>query len=286
MRGIIYKGIGGFYYVKTDIGEVVECKARGKFRKDRIIPMIGDEVEIEVSGGKGSITEIYPRRSKLIRPAVANIDLIVVTAAAASPEPSTYLIDKMLVNAEINGIEAMVCINKSDLANADALVRLYEKAGYRTFCVSAEKNEGTEELFEAIKGKTTAFAGVSGVGKSSLLTLLIGSELETGSVSEKISRGRHTTRHVELFETQQGGYVLDTPGFSSIEPEDIDAGDLDECFPEMRAVKGECRFRGCAHIGEPDCAVKALVEAGVVSESRYESYKQLYEIQRSKKQWK
>lgn len=286
MRGIIYKGIGGFYYVKTDGGEIVECKARGKFRKDHIVPMIGDEVEIDVKNGKGSVTEIYPRRSKLIRPAVANIDMIVVTAAAASPEPSAYLIDKMLVNAEINGIEAMVCINKSDLANADELIKIYEKAGYRTFCVSAEKNEGTEELFNAVKGRTAAFAGVSGVGKSSLLTLLIGSELETGSVSEKISRGRHTTRHVELFETAQGGYVLDTPGFSSIEPEDISAEELDECFPEMRAVKHDCRFRGCAHIGEPDCAVKALVESGVIAQSRYDSYKQLYEIQRSKKTWK
>lgn len=286
MIGKIYKGIGGFYYVKTDTGEVVECKARGKFRKEHIIPMIGDDVEIEVKNGKGSITEIYPRRSKLIRPPVANIDMIVVTAAAASPEPNMFLIDKMLVNAEINGIEAVVCINKSDLANADEIIGIYEKAGYRTFSVSAEKGDGTNELFEFIKGRTAAFAGVSGVGKSSLLSLLTGSDLETGSISEKISRGRHTTRHVELFETARGGYVLDTPGFSSIETEEINAAELAECFPEMKSSAGKCRFRGCAHIDEPECEVKRLVEGGEIAKSRYDSYKQLYEIQRSKKSWK
>lgn len=269
----------------TAENEIIECKARGKFRKERIIPMIGDEVEIEVRNGKGSITEIYPRRNKLIRPAVANIDLMVVVAAAKSPDPSTELIDKMLVNAEINDIEPIVCINKCDLADASALTALYRNAGYRTFEVSADTGEGMDALKAAISGHTAAFAGVSGVGKSSLLTLITGSELETGTVSDKISRGRHTTRHVELFALNDG-FVLDTPGFSSIEPEVADASELAQYFPEMREVAGRCRFRGCAHLEEPDCAVKAKVASGEIAQSRYNSYRELYEIQRSRKQWK
>lgn len=285
MDGTIYKGIGGFYYVMTGDG-IIECRARGKFRKEHIIPMIGDRVCIEANNGKGSITEIYPRRSRLIRPAVANIDTVVVVAAAKSPDPSTVLIDKMLVNAEINGIEPMVCFNKCDLADCGALAALYENAGYRTLQVSAETGEGINALYRAIEGKTAAFAGVSGVGKSSLLTIITGSTLETGSVSDKISRGRHTTRHVELFPLAGGGYVLDTPGFSSVEPENITPEALEDCFPELRAVKGACRFRGCAHINEPGCAVKQLVEEGRLAKSRYASYCELYELQRSKKTWK
>lgn len=286
MRGKIYKGIGGFYYIEAEDDNQYECKARGKFRREKITPMIGDEVEIEVKNGKGSITEIYPRRNKLIRPAVANIDLIAVVAAAKSPDSHPTLIDKMLVNAEINRIEPIVCFNKCDLADCGELISVYERAGYKTLAVSAETGEGTDELFKAIEGRVTAFAGVSGVGKSSLLTLITGSELETGAVSEKISRGRHTTRHTELFKIKGGGYVLDTPGFSSIEPEEITPEDLADCFPEMREVKGECRFRGCAHIGEPDCAVKKRLAEGGIAESRYNSYKELYEVQRSRKSWK
>ncbi|MGN0181148.1 MAG: ribosome small subunit-dependent GTPase A [Candidatus Ornithomonoglobus sp.] len=285
MKGTIYKGIGGFYYVMTENG-IVECKARGKFRKEHIIPMIGDNVEIEVKNGKGSITEIYPRRSRLIRPAVANIDMIVVVVAAKSPDPSAAVIDKMLVNAEINGIEPLVCINKSELADCDALISLYENAGYRTLKVSAVTGCGINTLRKEIQGKTAAFAGVSGVGKSSLLTIITGSSLETGTVSDKISRGRHTTRHVELFPVEGGGYVLDTPGFSSVEPEDITPEELADCFPEMRDIAGKCRFRGCAHINEPDCAVKAMVQSGEIAWSRYESYRELYELQRSRRTWK
>ncbi len=285
MKGTIYKGIGGFYYVMTDNG-IIECKARGRFRKEHIIPMIGDNVEIDVKSGKGSITEIYPRRSKLIRPAVANIDTVVVVAAAKDPAPSTAVIDKMLVNAEINGIEPVVCINKSELADCDALISLYRNAGYRTLRVSAAAGYGIDALKGEIQGKTAAFAGVSGVGKSSLLTIITGSSLETGTVSDKISRGRHTTRHVELFPIEGGGYVLDTPGFSSIEPEDITPEELAYCFPEMRGTAGKCRFRGCAHINEPDCAVKELVRSGEIAQSRYESYKELYELQRSRNTWK
>ena len=286
MRGRIYKGIGGFYYVATDTDEIVECKARGKFRKERITPMIGDEVEIEVKNSKGSITDIYERKNSLIRPAVSNIDLIVVVVAAKDPDPATFVTDKMLVNAEINEVEAIVCINKTDLADYAELKRIYESAGYKTVCVSATENNGLDELFNLIKGKTAAFAGVSGVGKSTILSHITGVELQTGEVSDKISRGKHTTRHVELFKVSGGGYVLDTPGFSSVEAEDITAEELEACFPEIRAVSGECRFRGCAHLEEPDCAVKAKVADGTIAKSRYESYKELYEIQRGKKQWK
>ena len=285
MRGRINKGIGGFYYVSVDDG-IIECKARGKFRKERITPIIGDEVEIEVKNGKGAITKIYERKNSLIRPAVANIDVIVVVVASKDPDPATFVTDKMLVNAEINGIPSIVCINKSDLANTSELYDIYTCAGYKTVCVSALENNGLDELFEIIKGKTAAFAGVSGVGKSTILSRITGMELETGTVSDKISRGKHTTRHVELFKMRGGGYVLDTPGFSSVETEDISLQDLESCFPEILKHSSNCRFRGCAHIGEPDCAVKNAVLEGVIPQSRYESYKELYEIQKGKKIWK
>ena len=286
MRGRIYKGIGGFYYVNTENDEIIECKARGKFRKEHIVPMIGDEVEIDVKNGKGTIAEIYPRKNSLIRPAVANIDTVIVVVAAKSPDPAPYVIDKMLVNAEINGIEAMVCINKTDLAEYEELKTIYEKAGYKTIAVSGETKAGLEELFDVIKGKTTAFTGVSGVGKSTILSYIIGSDLETGAVSDKISRGRHTTRHVELFKLEKGGYIFDTPGFSSVETEDITAEELDTCFPEILDAKGGCRFRTCAHIDEPDCSVKMAVENGDIPITRYQSYKELYETLRGKKSWK
>ena len=285
MRGRINKGIGGFYYVAVG-DEIIECKARGKFRKEHITPIIGDEVEIEVKNGKGAITKIYERKNSLIRPAVANIDVIVVVVASKDPDPATFVTDKMLVNAEINGIASIVCINKPDLANTSELYDIYTRAGYKAVCVSALENNGLDELFEIIKGKTAAFAGVSGVGKSTILSRMTGMELETGAVSDKISRGKHTTRHVELFKMRGGGYVLDTPGFSSIEAEDISLQDLESCFPEILKHSSNCRFRGCAHIGEPDCAVKNAVSDGVIPQSRYESYKELYEIQKGKKIWK
>lgn len=285
MRGKIFKGIGGFYYVAADGGGVIECRACGRFRKEHMIPMIGDEVVFEVKNGKGYVNEILPRRSKLKRPAVANIDTIVIVVAAKSPEPNTAVIDKMLINAEINGITPIICINKSDLADREELIKLYRGIGYNAVVVSAEEKRGISELCELIDGKVAAFAGVSGVGKSSLLTLITGSELETGEVSEKISRGRHTTRHVELF-ALNNGYVLDTPGFSSVEPEITADLDIAELFPEIGRFTGQCRFRGCKHIGEPDCAVKAAVKEGVIPESRYKIYTELTEIQRSMKEWK
>lgn len=282
--GTIIKGIGGFYYVKAS-GKVYECKARGVFRKQKITPMIGDRVEIELIGEKGSIAKILPRSSFLVRPSVANVDTMMLVVAAASPEPNLFLIDKMLVNAEINNIEPAVCINKTDIARREDIAEIYSKAGYKVFCVSAEKHEGTAELMDYLKGKTTAFAGLSGVGKSSLLNIITDDDLETGSVSEKIQRGKHTTRHVELFEMKNGGFVLDTPGFSSLEVEGIKAEDLWQYFPEMANSQNKCRFRGCSHINEPDCFVKEKVESGEMASSRYESYIELYNKLKSVKEW-
>lgn len=284
MTGIIIKGIGGFYYVKA-AGNIYECKARGILRKQRITPMIGDIAEIELSGDKGSIVAIKPRKSFLVRPPVSNIDTMVLVVAAASPEPNMFLIDKMLINAEIRGIEPVICINKIDLAKRNDIEKIYISAGYRVFSVSAEKKEGIKDLFDYLADKTTAFAGLSGVGKSSLLSLITDDVLETGTVSEKIQRGRHTTRHVELFELKNGGFVLDTPGFSSLEVDGIKAEDLYKYFPEMAESEGQCKFRGCSHINEPGCFVKEQLSQGKISESRYESYKQLYEKLKTVKEW-
>lgn len=285
MNGIIVKGIGGFYYVKSADGNIYECKARGVFRKEHITPTIGDRVEIEVKNSKGSITKIEERKSRMTRPSVANIDTLVIVAAAASPEPNLFLLDKMLINAHINDIEPIICINKSDITKREDIKEIYSKAGYTVIETSAADNIGTDELKAILKGKITAFAGLSGVGKSSILSLITDSELETGSVSEKIQRGRHTTRHVELFDMGDDTYVLDTPGFGSLEIERIKADELWEYFPEMREAQGKCRFRGCSHINEPDCAVKELLQSGELSEQRYESYKQIHEQLKQLKDW-
>lgn len=286
MNGIITKGIGGFYYVRAEDGLEYECRARGIFRKERITPMIGDHVAIDCEeNGKGSVVKIYDRSSVLIRPPVANIDQMILVIAAASPDPNIFLIDKMLINAEISGIQPILCINKSDLENREDLADIYSKAGYTVLITSAEDEVGVDELHDVLKNRVTAFAGLSGVGKSSLLQLITDQNLETGAISEKISRGKHTTRHVELFELPEGGFVLDTPGFSSLEIEGIHAEDLWRYFPEMANTEGQCRFRGCSHINEPDCAVKALLNSGQLAQSRYESYKEIYNKLKLVKEW-
>lgn len=284
LTGVIVKGIGGFYYIKAEDGAVYECKARGVFRKEKIKPMIGDVVRIESDGEKGNIVAIQPRKTELIRPSVANIDTLVIVAATASPEPNLFLIDKMLVLSEQQGIRPILCLNKEDLHSGDELEKIYRTAGYPVVRVSAKTGEGVAELRALILGKTSAFTGLSGVGKSSILTLLLDAVLQTGAVSDKIQRGKHTTRHVELFELPGGGFVLDTPGFSSLEAEGITASELYGYFPELAEVTG-CRFKGCSHISEPDCAVKALLAQGKIAASRYESYKALYELLKQKKDW-
>ena len=279
MTGIIVKGIGGFYYVKTESGEVVETRARGLFRKDNVKPMIGDRVTVEGN----ALTKIEPRKNSLVRPPVANIDNLVIVSAAASPDPDFKLIDKMLVNAEIAGIKPVICINKTDLADYSEIEKAYTLAGYPVISVSAKENWGVEKILPLLKDKTTAFAGLSGVGKSSILNILTGSEMETGNVSEKIQRGKHTTRHVELIELKEGGFVLDTPGFSSLEVDNVKASELWQYFPEFEA--DECRFKGCAHINEPGCKVKEKLNNGEIAQSRYESYCEFYEILKQIKEW-
>lgn len=285
LSGTIIKGVGGTYSVDTCEG-VVECKARGKFRKDEIVPTVGDRVVIEKGAdGNGSIEKIEERRNLLIRPPVSNIDNLIVVAAISNPMPDTSLIDKMLVLAAINSINGEVCINKTDLGEKDAekLRSIYENAGYRVFVTSARAGEGIEEIKNSLKDKTTAFAGLSGVGKSSILTIITGRELETGDTS-KIGRGKHTTRHVELIKLSDG-YVLDTPGFSQLEITQIKANELREYFPEMVLVEGECRFRGCTHTAEPGCRVKKMVEEGAIAPSRYESYVKMFDVLKGIKDW-
>ncbi|MDD6484085.1 MAG: ribosome small subunit-dependent GTPase A [Clostridiales bacterium] len=281
MTGIIIKGIGGFYYVKAADNNVYECRARGLFRRDGITPMIGDRVDIS----DNTIVKIHERTTMLTRPPVANVDTLLLVAAAAEPEPNTLLLDKMSINARQCGIETMLCINKSELADRHDLAEIYESALSCVIFTSAKEGRGIDELRELLKGRVTAFAGLSGVGKSTLLSLITNRSLETGSVSEKIMRGRHTTRHVELFALDEGGFVLDTPGFSSLETENIDADKLWEYFPEMAQAQGRCRFRGCSHINEPDCYVKKLLEEGKIKPSRYESYKEIYGRLKLVKKW-
>ena len=285
MRGKIIKGIGGFYYVKTSDGSVIECKARGVFRKDNIKPYIGDDVEISVNAGKGTIEKISERRNMLIRPPVANIDILLVVVSTKDPGPDTVFIDKLLVSAEFAGIKPILCINKTDLSDGVELTQIYENAGYDVLPVSAKNNDGIEKILPLIKGKTSAVAGFSGVGKSTILSILTGEDKETGDISKKIKRGRHTTRCVELLELTAGGYVLDTPGFSSFEITGIRPEEIAECFPEMRNLGELCRFKGCSHIDEPDCAVKEKVFSGEISESRYESYKIFYKKTKEVKEW-
>lgn len=283
MRGIIVKGIGGFYYVKTADGSLVECKARGIFRKNGIKPTVGDEVEIE----GGSIDRIYDRRSYLIRPSVANIDNLIIVIAAANPAPDLMLTDKLTVAALASGITPVICVNKTDLASADEIIDVYEKAGFEVISVSAAESIGRDELLRITGGKISAFAGLSGVGKSSILNLMTDYDAETGEIS-RINRGKHTTRHVELFELDADTFILDTPGFSSLALSDIcnvKANELADYYPEFRNTEGECRFKGCSHINEPDCAVKKLVEEGTVAGSRYESYKILFEQLKLIKDW-
>ncbi len=286
MTGIIIKGIGGFYYVKAEDSSIYECKARGIFRKENIKPCIGDRVEISLENGKGSIEKIETRRTVLVRPPVSNIDNLMIVVASMNPDPDFLLVDKMLVTAEKKGIVPIICVNKTDLDSGEKIKDIYKNTGYKVLSVSTYEKEGIDELKALLKDKITAFAGTSGVGKSSILNELIDESAQTGEISDKIKRGKHTTRHVELFELEGGGFILDTPGFSSYELEDIPATELSTFFPEMASVTETCRFKGCAHINEPDCAIKEKVRLGEISQTRYENYISIYEILKDRKEWK
>lgn len=273
--GRIYKGIGGFYYVKTGRG-IVECRARGRFRRDGITPTIGDMANIERhDDGLSYLVEILPRSSSFERPPVANLDTLVIVASAAPPVTPTLLIDRMTVVARRKGVEPIVVFNKCDLDHADEISAIYRMSGIETHILSAETGEGVDAFVRALGKRFCAFAGVSGVGKSSLLNRLLPSaRAETGAINEKIGRGRHTTRHVELFELGDA-IVADTPGFSSFDDGEeirIPPEEIEDCFPEFEPYLGKCRFHGCLHGTDKGCAVREAVEAGEIARSRYENY--------------
>ncbi len=288
ITGTIIKGIGGFYYVDTADG-VIECKARGKFRKTVGKPIIGDRVTVAVQNdGTGYLLEIEKRINQLIRPALSNIDLLIAVVSAAPPVTDTFLIDKVIAIAENKNISPMVVINKIDINAGDELFEIYKQAGIDVLKVSANTGEGVSELKDKLKGKISAFAGNSGVGKSSLLNRLIPDfSAQVGNISDRIGRGKHTTRHIELVPFE-GGYIADTPGFSSFDTEQMDLvlrEDLQYAFREFEPYIGECKFTGCAHVKEKGCAILQAVENGEISQSRHESYKKLYESVKDLKKW-
>ncbi len=311
IEGMIMKGIGGFYYVKPvgcgdrpgagTVGgaaaaaeapgvSVYECKARGIFRKERLTPSVGDRVKISLrpeEEGLGMIEEIEPRKNSFIRPPIANVDCLVTVIAAARPAPNLRILDQFLVMAEQKDAEVIICVNKSDLAEDHFLKSMEEIYAplYPMVYTSGRTGRGVKELKRLMAGRACALSGPSGVGKSTLLNLLVsGITMETGAVSEKTRRGKHTTRHVELFETEDGGMIFDTPGFTSFDILDAEEAELQEYYPEMLPFLGACRYDNCRHLKEPDCAVRKALEAGDIHPSRYESYlAQMKEIRERKK---
>ena len=279
-QGRIVRSLSGFYDVQT-AASLVTCRARGILRKEGNSPLTGDMVEITIERGKGMVEKILPRKNRFIRPAVANIDTLVVFAANVNPVTEPYLIDRVSAIAGDQNVQVVLCVNKCDLDPAVDLVRIYEHAGFKVICTSAETGEGVEQLRQCIAGKLVAFTGNSGVGKSSILNRLAPElKLATGEVSEKLGRGRHTTRHVELYRLGEDTYVADTPGFSSFDTDQMDVilkENLQYAFPDFGKFIGKCRFDDCSHRKEPDCAVRAAWEAGEIEGSRYDSYLKLYE---------
>lgn len=292
MQGKIIKGIGGFYYVHTPEHGIYECRAKGIFRKEKVKPLVGDQVSMDVidqGEHTGNVTEILPRKNQLIRPAVANIDQALVIFAAVSPKPNFNLLDRFLVTMEYQQVDTVICFNKCDLATEEekkALVDIYGQSGHKVLLTSAKTGLGREALGQILRDCTTAVAGPSGVGKSSLInSLQTEIQMETGSISEKIERGKHTTRHSQLICIAEGTYIMDTPGFSTLYLEQLEKEELSRYFAEFASYEGECRFLGCSHSHEPDCGVKAALERGEISRSRYENYVQLYKELAEKKRY-
>ena len=290
MKGLIIKGIGGFYYVKTDNG-IIEAKGRGIFKKDGITLRTGDVVDIELMAeddSKGVINKIYPRKNCFVRPPIANVDLLVIVFAAKNPRPNFPVIDKFLINAQINKIEPVICINKKDLVSDDEFREISDiyNSVYNVIGVSTKTGEGMDELLSVIKGQKTALAGPSGAGKSSIINYLHpAANMETGEVSKKTMRGKHTTRHVEIFELKGESMLFDTPGFTSFELPDMDEGSIKEYYPEFREFDSLCKYDNCNHISEPDCKVVKAVSEGRINKLRYEAYVSNYNEMKKRKKY-
>ena len=289
-EGRIDKALSGFYYVVTAAGETLTCRARGKFRKEGLSPLVGDRVSVrELGSGEGYVEEILPRRNAFQRPAVANIDQLVIVASGAIPVTDPFLIDRMSAVAALKDCGVVLLLNKHDLDPAEEIYRIYTAAGFPTLRVSAETGEGMAELENLLAGKLSAFTGNSGVGKSSILNRLDPRfALKVGEVSQALGRGRHTTRHVELFRLPNGAEIMDTPGFSSFEAEELNwelKQHLPETFLEFRPYLGQCRFVGCSHTKEKGCAVLEAVRHGEIQKSRHQSYLRLYEELKPLKEW-
>ena len=286
--GRIIRSLSGFYEVKTDEG-MVTCRARGSLRRGSEIPLTGDLVTISIERGKGMVEKIHSRRNSFVRPAVANVDALVVFAANVNPVTEPFLIDRVAAIAGDQEVQVYICVNKCDLDPAKDLIRIYTHAGFEVIAASAETGEGIDQLRELIKGKLVAFTGNSGVGKSSILNRLCPElQLPTGEVSEKLGRGRHTTRHVELYDLGEGTLVADTPGFSSFDTDQMDVmlkENLQYAFPDFGVYLGKCQFHDCSHRKEPGCAVTAALAAGEIEPTRYDSYLRLYEKASQIKEW-
>ena len=292
MQGKIIKGIAGFYYIYAEDGNVYECKAKGIFRKDNFKPLVGDNVEITVLNEEekeGSVTSILPRRNSLIRPAVANVDQAFLIFAMENPKPNFLLLDRFLIMMEQQGIPVVICFNKKDVGEKEEMEKLYEiytGCGYRVVLSSTYEGEGMDEIHEILKGKTTVVAGPSGVGKSSITDCMQGEvQMETGEISKKLKRGKHTTRHSQVIPVEKNTFLVDTPGFSSLYLTDMKEEELRDYFPEFVMYEPQCRFQGCMHIHEPGCAVKEALSEGEISQQRYDNYLALYEELKEKRRY-